>query len=193
MNHTLIHPPTLSLTGYLPIPSWSHTPSHTLSLTGSPHGLIPPPSPSQDTLPYPHGLIPPPSPSQDTLPYLHDLIPPPSHTLMVSYPPPPSPSQDTLPYPHGLIHPTLSLTGYPPIEGRTLLEKRRYVREKLDHLRTMIMREPRGHFDMYGALLVDSDLPEADLAVLFMHNEGRGRGHYEDRGWGHYEDRVRSL
>ena len=44
----------------------------------------------------------------------------------------------------------------------------------------MIMREPRGHFDMYGALLVDSDFPEADLAVLFMHNEGRGRGHYED-------------
>ena len=46
------------------------------------------------------------------------------------------------------------------------------MREKLDHLRTMLMREPRGHFDMYGALLVESDLPEADLAVLFMHNEG---------------------
>ena len=48
------------------------------------------------------------------------------------------------------------------------------MRERLDHLRTMLMREPRGHFDMYGALLVDPDLPEADLAVLFMHNEGRG-------------------
>ena len=46
------------------------------------------------------------------------------------------------------------------------------MREKLDHLRTMLMREPRGHFDMYGALVVESDLPEADLAVLFMHNEG---------------------
>eukprot|EP00731_Ephydatia_muelleri_P022120 Em0014g711a len=63
-------------------------------------------------------------------------------------------------------------SGYPSIEGGTLLEKRRYVREKLDHLRTMLMREPRGHFDMYGALVVESDLPEADLAVLFMHNEG---------------------
>lgn len=63
-------------------------------------------------------------------------------------------------------------SGYPPIEGKTLLEKRRYVREKLDYLRTMLMREPRGHFDMYGALLVESDLPGADLAVLFMHNEG---------------------
>jgi proline racemase len=34
------------------------------------------------------------------------------------------------------------------------------------------MFEPRGHFDMYGALLVEPDLPGADLAVLFMHNEG---------------------
>jgi trans-L-3-hydroxyproline dehydratase len=34
------------------------------------------------------------------------------------------------------------------------------------------MLEPRGHADMYGALLVEPDHPEADLAVLFMHNEG---------------------
>jgi proline racemase len=34
------------------------------------------------------------------------------------------------------------------------------------------MFEPRGHSDMYGALLVEPDLPGADLAVLFMHNEG---------------------
>lgn len=34
------------------------------------------------------------------------------------------------------------------------------------------MFEPRGHADQYGALLVEPDLPGADLAVLFMHNEG---------------------
>ena len=34
------------------------------------------------------------------------------------------------------------------------------------------MLEPRGHDGMYGALLVEPDHPEADLAVLFMHNEG---------------------
>ena len=66
-------------------------------------------------------------------------------------------------------------TGYPPIEGATILEKRRYVRSHLDHLRTLLMYEPRGHADMYGALLVESDLPEADMAVLFMHNEGKGQ------------------
>ena len=65
--------------------------------------------------------------------------------------------------------------GYPPIEGATILEKRRYVRSHLDHLRTLLMYEPRGHADMYGALLVDSDLPEVDMAVLFMHNEGKGQ------------------
>ncbi|GLH71711.1 proline racemase [Geothrix limicola] len=63
-------------------------------------------------------------------------------------------------------------SGYPPIEGATILTKRRHVREHLDHLRKLLMFEPRGHYDMYGALLVPPSLPGADLAVLFMHNEG---------------------
>jgi trans-L-3-hydroxyproline dehydratase len=62
--------------------------------------------------------------------------------------------------------------GYPPVLGETILAKRRYAREQLDHLRKLLMFEPRGHFDMYGALLVEPTLPGADLAVLFMHNEG---------------------
>ena len=63
-------------------------------------------------------------------------------------------------------------SGYPPVPGDTILEKRRHVRENLDHLRRVLMHEPRGHFDMYGVIPVEPDLPEADLAVLFMHNEG---------------------
>ena len=63
-------------------------------------------------------------------------------------------------------------SGYPPIAGDTILDKRRYVSEYLDHLRRMLMHEPRGHFDMYGVIPVEPDLAEADLAVLFMHNEG---------------------
>ena len=62
--------------------------------------------------------------------------------------------------------------GYPALEGATLLEKRRHARDHLDHLRRMLMAEPRGHADMYGALLVAPDLPDADLAVLFLHNDG---------------------
>lgn len=62
-------------------------------------------------------------------------------------------------------------SGYPPIPGATILDKRRYARDHLDHLRTILMHEPRGHFDMYGVIPVEPDV-EADLAVLFMHNEG---------------------
>jgi proline racemase len=66
----------------------------------------------------------------------------------------------------------LVVGGYPPIQGPTILAKRRYAREHLDHLRRLLMFEPRGHHDMYGVLPVEPDLPGADLAVLFMHNEG---------------------
>jgi trans-L-3-hydroxyproline dehydratase len=63
-------------------------------------------------------------------------------------------------------------SGYPVIEGATLLEKRRFARENLDRFRSLIMFEPRGHYDMYGVLPVAPDHPEADMAVLFIHNEG---------------------
>ncbi|XP_077076691.1 trans-L-3-hydroxyproline dehydratase isoform X2 [Siphateles boraxobius] len=46
------------------------------------------------------------------------------------------------------------LSGFPEVKGDTILAKRRYVREHLDHLRKVLMFEPRGHYDMYGALLV---------------------------------------
>ena len=45
-------------------------------------------------------------------------------------------------------------SGYPEIKGKTILLKRRFARDELDHLRKMLMFEPRGHYDMYGALLV---------------------------------------
>jgi proline racemase len=61
-------------------------------------------------------------------------------------------------------------SGLPPIEGRTVLEKRRYFRERYDDLRTGTMWEPRGHADMYGAVLLPS--VDADFDVFFLHNEG---------------------
>ena len=62
--------------------------------------------------------------------------------------------------------------GYPDLPGATLLEKRRAARDHHDALRRLLMFEPRGHAEMYGAVLVEPDHPEADLAVLFLHNEG---------------------
>jgi proline racemase len=62
--------------------------------------------------------------------------------------------------------------GYPEIQGKTLLDKRRFARESLDRFRRLIIFEPRGHYDMYGVLPVAPDHPEAHMAVLFIHNEG---------------------
>ncbi|HEX6043290.1 MAG TPA: proline racemase family protein [Pyrinomonadaceae bacterium] len=62
------------------------------------------------------------------------------------------------------------IDGLPSIEGQTVLEKRRYFREHYDHLRRGLMWEPRGHADMYGALITPS--ADADFDVFFLHNEG---------------------
>jgi proline racemase len=62
--------------------------------------------------------------------------------------------------------------GYPDLPGDTILERRRYARQHLDHLRTALMWEPRGHADMYGCIITPPVSPEADIGVLFMHNEG---------------------
>ncbi|MEK6288987.1 MAG: proline racemase family protein [Acidobacteriota bacterium] len=62
--------------------------------------------------------------------------------------------------------------GIPPIPGDTMLAKRRYARENLEHLRRALMFEPRGHADMYGCILTEPVTADGDLGVLFMHNEG---------------------
>jgi proline racemase len=64
------------------------------------------------------------------------------------------------------------LSGFPDLPGTTILEKRRYLKKNLDHLRTALMWEPRGHADMYGCLLTEPVNPGSHLGVLFLHNEG---------------------
>lgn len=53
-----------------------------------------------------------------------------------------------------------------------MLEKRAWAQKRLDHLRKALILEPRGHIDMYGALLTEPVTREAHAGVLFMHNEG---------------------
>ncbi len=62
--------------------------------------------------------------------------------------------------------------GIPRIPGNTILEKRQWVREHLDDVRRALIWEPRGHADMYGAYMTEPVSAEADLGVIFMHNEG---------------------
>ena len=66
----------------------------------------------------------------------------------------------------------LIVDGFPSPRGKTMLEKREWVRRHADRLRRALMLEPRGHADMYGALLTEPVLPGSHAGVLFMHNEG---------------------
>ena len=63
-------------------------------------------------------------------------------------------------------------SGIPIIQGTTILERRRWVQENLDHVRRALMHEPRGHADMYGCYVTPPATSQADLGVIFMHNEG---------------------
>jgi proline racemase len=64
------------------------------------------------------------------------------------------------------------LSGFPELLGDTILERRRFAKENYDYLRTALMWEPRGHADMYGCILTPPVTPDADLGILFIHNEG---------------------
>jgi proline racemase len=66
----------------------------------------------------------------------------------------------------------LIVDGFPSPRGRTMLEKREWVLKHADHLRRALMLEPRGHADMYGAILTEPVTPGSHAGVLFMHNEG---------------------
>ena len=62
--------------------------------------------------------------------------------------------------------------GVPPLEGATILERRRFAHDHLDAYRRLLVFEPRGHADMYGCHVVPPEDDGADLGVVFFHNEG---------------------
>ncbi len=66
----------------------------------------------------------------------------------------------------------LIVDGFPSPRGKTMLAKREWVKANADQLRRALMLEPRGHADMYGALLTEPVSDGAHAGILFMHNEG---------------------
>jgi proline racemase len=69
--------------------------------------------------------------------------------------------------------PTRVVTGgVGAIPGATMAERRTYAIEHLDHLRTLLMYEPRGHSAMSGAILQPPTRPDADAGVLFIEVSG---------------------
>ena len=69
--------------------------------------------------------------------------------------------------------PTRVVTGgVGPIPGDSMLERKLYFEQHMDELRLMLMREPRGHGAMSGAILQPPVHGEADWGVLFIEVSG---------------------
>jgi proline racemase len=62
--------------------------------------------------------------------------------------------------------------GVPPLEGATILDKRRFALERLDAVRRLLVFEPRGHADMYGCFVTEPEDTDGDLGAVFFHNAG---------------------
>jgi proline racemase len=62
--------------------------------------------------------------------------------------------------------------GAPELQGGSVLERRRWAAEHADHVRRLLVNEPRGHADMYGCFAVPPDGDGADLGAVFFHNAG---------------------
>jgi proline racemase len=62
--------------------------------------------------------------------------------------------------------------GVEPLQGNTILERRRDASQRLDHIRRLLVHEPRGHADMYGCHVVPPNDGGAQLGVVFFHNAG---------------------
>ena len=62
--------------------------------------------------------------------------------------------------------------GVPELEGRTVIQRRRWAMANLDEVRRLLVHEPRGHADMYGCFVVEPNDAGADLGVVFFHNAG---------------------
>ncbi|AIR96311.1 proline racemase family protein [Streptomyces glaucescens] len=58
------------------------------------------------------------------------------------------------------------------LPGSTMAERRRHLVDHLDHVRTLLMYEPRGHSAMSGAILQPPTRPDADHGVLFIEVSG---------------------
>jgi proline racemase len=69
--------------------------------------------------------------------------------------------------------PTRVITGgVGPIPGATMLERKLHFEREMDDLRLLLMREPRGHSAMSGAILQPPTRPDADWGVLFIEVSG---------------------
>src|SRR5687767_11494496 len=64
------------------------------------------------------------------------------------------------------------ISGWPEPRGASMAERRETMRRQQDTLRTGVVREPRGHDAVVGALLTEPVTPEAVAGVVFFNDVG---------------------
>ncbi|SET29245.1 proline racemase [Natronincola peptidivorans] len=74
---------------------------------------------------------------------------------------------------HTMGEPTrIIVGGVPKIPGKTMADKKKYLEDNLDYVRTSLMHEPRGHNDMFGSVITNTTIEEADFGIIFMDGGG---------------------
>lgn len=62
--------------------------------------------------------------------------------------------------------------GVPSLPGPTVAARRVQAAERLDHVRQLLVQEPRGHSGMYGCFITPPDDPGAEFGAVFFHQSG---------------------
>ena len=66
----------------------------------------------------------------------------------------------------------LIIDGVPRPAGRTMAQKREWMKRHADHVRRALVLEPRGHRDLSAALLTEPVTPGAPAGIVFLQNDG---------------------
>lgn len=62
--------------------------------------------------------------------------------------------------------------GIPFLRGNSINEKKEYFIKHFDYIRRALILEPRGHDNMFGAILCEPVSKIADIGIFFMHTDG---------------------
>ena len=62
--------------------------------------------------------------------------------------------------------------GFPMIPGKSVVEKTQYLRDEMDHLRTAVLFEPRGHSGMCATVITEASMPGADVGMIILEPQG---------------------
>jgi proline racemase len=66
----------------------------------------------------------------------------------------------------------LIVDGAPRPAGKTMAQKRDWMKRHAEQLRRALVLEPRGHRDMCAAMLTEPVAPGSDAGIIFLHNDG---------------------